>query len=69
MMIMELPAGANKNKRDIAIHNLQYMMEHAHAIRCPGICLFSNMWSNFKEVHQKRHLIKLAKVGKTERKL
>ena len=36
MMIMELPAGANQDKKDIAMENLKYMMDNAHAIRCPG---------------------------------
>ncbi len=36
MMIMELPVGANQDKKDIAIANLKYIMDHAHSVRCPG---------------------------------
>ena len=48
-MIMELPAGANQDKKDIAMENLKYMMDNAHAIRCPG----NQIWLN---VSLKRYL-------------
>lgn len=44
MMIMELPAGANKEKKDIAMENLKYMMDNAHAIRCPGPAAMDIAW-------------------------
>ena len=40
MLIMELPAGANKEKKDIALQNLEHILEKAHAVRCPGFIQF-----------------------------
>ena len=36
MLIMELPAGANKEKKAIALRNLDHILEKAHAVRAPG---------------------------------
>ena len=36
MIIMELPAGANKDKKSVALSNLEYILENAHAARAPG---------------------------------
>ena len=36
MLIMELPAGANKDKKAVALSNLEYILENAHAVRAPG---------------------------------
>ena len=33
---MELPAGANKEKKAIALRNLDHILEKAHAVRAPG---------------------------------
>jgi len=44
MMIMELPVGANQDKKDIAIANLKYIMDHAHSVRCPGPAAMDIAW-------------------------
>jgi len=44
MVIMELPAGANQEKKDIAIHNLEYILSNAHAIRAPGPAAMDIAW-------------------------
>jgi len=36
MILMEIPAGANREKKDAASENLKTLMEKAHAVRCPG---------------------------------
>jgi fructose-1,6-bisphosphatase/inositol monophosphatase family enzyme len=36
MMLMELPAGANDKKKDVAKANIATLLDKAHAIRCPG---------------------------------
>jgi myo-inositol-1(or 4)-monophosphatase len=44
MLIMELPAGANQDKRDIALDNLKFILEKAHAVRCPGPAALDIAW-------------------------
>ena len=36
MLIMELPVGANKEKKAAGMKNLEYMLDNAHAVRSPG---------------------------------
>ena len=44
MVIMELPAGANKEKQSVALANLGQVMERAHAVRCPGPATLDIAW-------------------------
>lgn len=44
MVIMELPAGGNEEKKDIAIHNLQQLLGKAHAVRAPGPAALDIAW-------------------------
>ena len=44
MVIMELPAGANKEKQSVALDNLRQVMERAHAVRCPGPATLDIAW-------------------------
>jgi len=44
MLIMELPAGANVEKKAIALHNLDHILEHAHAVRAPGPAAMDIAW-------------------------
>ena len=39
MMIMELPVGANQQKKEIALANLNHILDNAHSVRAPGILL------------------------------
>lgn len=36
MILLELPVGANEEKKTVAKENVVSLMEKAHAIRCPG---------------------------------
>ena len=36
MMIMELPVGASKQKKDVGMDNVRYILDNAHALRAPG---------------------------------
>ena len=36
LMVMELPVGANPEKKAVAMANLSNIMDQAHAVRCPG---------------------------------
>ena len=44
MMIMELPVGANEEKKKVAMANLTHMMEKAHAVRAPGPAALDIAW-------------------------
>ena len=44
MVIMELPAGANKEKQSVALANLSQVLERAHAVRCPGPATLDIAW-------------------------
>ena len=44
MMIMELPVGANDEKKKVAIANLTHMMDKAHAVRAPGPAALDIAW-------------------------
>ncbi|XP_023321544.1 inositol monophosphatase 1 [Eurytemora carolleeae] len=44
MIIMELPAGANKDKKSVALSNLEYILENAHAARAPGPAALDIAW-------------------------
>ena len=44
MMIMELPVGANKDKKEIALTNLTVMMDKAHSVRAPGPAALDIAW-------------------------
>eukprot|EP00095_Tigriopus_kingsejongensis_P004136 maker-scaffold4015_size6909-snap-gene-0.5 protein:Tk04136 transcript:maker-scaffold4015_size6909-snap-gene-0.5-mRNA-1 annotation:"inositol monophosphatase" len=44
MVLMELPTGANDEKRQVALHNVSTFMEKAHAIRCPGPAALDIAW-------------------------
>ena len=44
MMIMELPVGANQEKKSVAMANLSHMMDTAHAVRCPGPAALDIAW-------------------------
>jgi len=44
MLIMELPAGANKEKKAIALRNLDHILEKAHAVRAPGPAAMDIAW-------------------------
>eukprot|EP00092_Neocalanus_flemingeri_P030661 GFUD01033292.1.p1 GENE.GFUD01033292.1~~GFUD01033292.1.p1 ORF type:complete len:298 (+),score=109.65 GFUD01033292.1:50-943(+) len=44
MMIMELPVGANKDKKETALANLTEMMDKAHSVRAPGPAALDIAW-------------------------
>jgi len=44
MMIMELPVGANKDKKETAMANLTEMLDKAHAVRAPGPAALDISW-------------------------
>ena len=44
MMIMELPVGANNDKKSVALSNLTQMMDSAHAVRAPGPAALDIAW-------------------------
>jgi len=44
MMIMEMPVGANKQKKEIAMSNLTEMLDKAHAVRAPGPAALDIAW-------------------------
>ena len=44
MVIMELPVGANKEKKTTALENLSQMMDRAHAVRAPGPAALDITW-------------------------
>jgi len=44
MMIMELPVGAKKEKKDVALKNLSVIMDRAHAVRAPGPAALDITW-------------------------
>jgi len=44
LMVMELPVGANKEKKSVAQANLDIMMDRAHAVRCPGPAALDITW-------------------------
>jgi len=44
MVIMELPVGANQNKKDIALSNLQHLLVKAHSVRAPGPAAMDIAW-------------------------
>ena len=44
MMIMELPVGANQEKKSVAMANLSHMMDTGHAVRCPGPAALDIAW-------------------------
>ena len=44
MMIMELPVGANEDKKNVALSNLTNMMDKAHAVRAPGPAALDIAW-------------------------
>ena len=44
MMIMELPVGANNDKKSVAVSNLTQMMDSAHAVRAPGPAALDIAW-------------------------
>jgi len=44
MMIMELPVGANKDKKETALANLTVMMDKAHSVRAPGPAALDIAW-------------------------
>merc|ERR1712088_1270510 len=44
MMIMELPVGANQEKKSVAMANLSHMLDTAHAVRAPGPAALDIAW-------------------------
>ena len=44
LMIMELPVGANQEKKAVALENLTNMMDKAHAVRAPGPAALDIAW-------------------------
>eukprot|EP00088_Acartia_fossae_P054736 TRINITY_DN6313_c0_g1_i4.p1 TRINITY_DN6313_c0_g1~~TRINITY_DN6313_c0_g1_i4.p1 ORF type:complete len:295 (-),score=84.49 TRINITY_DN6313_c0_g1_i4:90-974(-) len=44
MLIMELPVGANKEKKAVGMKNLEYMLDNAHAVRSPGPAAMDIAW-------------------------
>ena len=44
MMIMELPVGANNDKKSVALSNLTQMMDSGHAVRAPGPAALDIAW-------------------------
>ena len=44
MMIMELPVGANEDKKNVALSNLTNLMDKAHAVRAPGPAALDIAW-------------------------
>jgi len=44
MMIMELPVGANMDKKTTALANLTEMLDKAHAVRAPGPAALDISW-------------------------
>jgi len=44
MMIMELPVGANKAKKETAMTNLTEMLDKAHSVRAPGPAALDIAW-------------------------
>jgi len=44
LMIMELPVGANQEKKSVALANLNNMMDKSHAVRCPGPAALDITW-------------------------
>ena len=44
MMIMELPVGANEEKKKVALANLNHMMANSHAVRAPGPAALDIAW-------------------------
>ena len=44
MVIMELPVGANSEKKGVAMANLSTVMDRAHAVRAPGPAALDITW-------------------------
>lgn len=44
LMVMELPVGANPEKKAVAMANLSNIMDQAHAVRCPGPAALDITW-------------------------
>jgi len=44
MLIMELPVGAKKEKKEVALSNLSVIMDRAHAVRAPGPAALDITW-------------------------
>ena len=44
MMIMELPVGANAEKKSVGLSNLTEMMSRAHSVRAPGPAALDIAW-------------------------
>ena len=44
MMIMELPVGANEEKKRVGLANLTEMMSRAHSVRAPGPAALDIAW-------------------------
>jgi len=44
MMIMELPVGANQQKKEIALANLNHILDNAHSVRAPGPAAMDIAW-------------------------
>jgi len=44
MMIMELPVGASKQKKDVGMDNVRYILDNAHALRAPGPAALDISW-------------------------
>ena len=43
-MLLELPVGANQEKKSVAMANLSHMMDTGHAVRCPGPAALDIAW-------------------------
>jgi len=44
LMIMELPVGANQDKKNVALANLTNIMDKAHGVRAPGPAALDIAW-------------------------
>jgi len=44
MLIMELPVGAKKEKKEVALNNLSAIMDMGHAVRAPGPAALDIAW-------------------------
>ena len=44
MILLEMPTGANPTKKEVALTNMTFFMEHAHAVRCPGPAATDIAW-------------------------
>lgn len=44
MVLLEMPTGANSDKKEVALSNMSMLMDSAHAVRCPGPAAADIAW-------------------------